>query len=280
MLDKYEVLQNFMKVSGIDADYVKTLKNETPTIVYSKKVIEKNIQTIKSIITPFEDQLYISLKAINNVQVLQFIANMGLGVDASSYQDYILAKKSGFQNISVTSVNFKDDELLEMKDALINFDNYDQLDQLNNQTIGIRLNVQNICSIKNNRYNRFGFMLDSKLFDFLKTRNLEVNSLHMHISPENIYQFEEMLEFLLKSVFLFPKLTIINLGGGLETYIFNCKFPTIIKNFHDRVDHPIKLIFEPGSLLIEYAGLGISKVLSVKNEGEIIFYFKISRLGC
>lgn len=54
MLDKYEVLQNFMKVSGIDADYVKTLKNETPTIVYSKKVIEKNIQTIKSIITPLK----------------------------------------------------------------------------------------------------------------------------------------------------------------------------------------------------------------------------------
>lgn len=266
MLDKYKILTNFLTISGIDAAYVKKLESETPTIIYSKKVIERNIQKIKSIIEPFGDQLYISLKAVNDLKVLKFIAALGLGADASSYPDFVLAERAKFQKISVTSVNFSDIELKKMENAIINFDNYDQLDTLSNQEIGIRLSAENIESVKNNRYSRFGFMLNNSLLKFLKQRKLEVASVHMHISPENIEQFEDMLIFLRKSSFLFPNLKVINVGGGLESYIFNSQFASVLKSFHDKIDRSIKVIFEPGSLLIEYAGLGLSKVLSVKRN--------------
>ncbi|HIQ12895.1 MAG TPA: hypothetical protein EYH44_00685, partial [Thermoprotei archaeon] len=85
-------IQGFLRIGGdkllLDGVDIIGLAGETPTpfYIYSKSVVKKNIENLKSILSGVEGEykIFYAMKAFSDSRILKIVRNLGLGVEVVS----------------------------------------------------------------------------------------------------------------------------------------------------------------------------------------------------
>lgn len=277
----------------------------TPFYLYSKQAIKDNIEYFHSCAKNNFDHPFIhyAMKANSHPEVLKIIASLGHGVDIVSLGEYKLAVSAGvspsniiFSGVGKTEMEIE--EIISHKESIKSF-NVESLDELETiQKISSRYNqITNIAfrlnpDVKAQTHqhistggscHKFG-MTSGEIEVALaeKWPNLNLVGLSIHIGSQ-LKNFEatknainEMLDLIRRNNL--QHLSFLDFGGGLGIFYgphdhdltsapdYFLQIKNQITPFFESTQLP-QIIFEPGRFITGNAGILISKVVRMKDNG-------------
>lgn len=254
----------------------------SPAIIYDYNSIVNTVAKIKSDIKHIPDvQLCFAVKANRNKEVLKILQELGLGADVASIQELDAALEVGINPIYSTSPAYNEeflDKLFE-NNIMPDFNSISQLkkfvDKYNLTEVGVRIKVpltNENSDINFGKMSRFGIDIDSKDFlEFVKNKDLKIKQLHFHLGElQNSDIVSEMMSYITSKSKDFEDLEVINLGGGL-TYLYSDNSEVIkswdivrehVIKMNNILNKKIKIIIEPGMLILAMSGYLYSKIQS------------------
>ncbi|VXC36613.1 conserved hypothetical protein [Bacillus sp. 349Y] len=257
----------------------------TPSIIYDVAAIKHVIQSLLNDIRVIpEATLLYSVKANRNPTILRLLADMGLGVDVASIEELQAVKKAGFEIIHATSPSFSADEIKMLREAGI-FPDFNSLSQLelarielgSLEEVGLRVKFPLLLSEEEGETtfgegSRFGINLfEPSIKSYLIKHQIEVKQIHIHLGEmRNVRVMEQVMKSIAKLVKIYPSIESINLGGGL-TYLYSDQeeaknvwkmVATYVEDIQCTLGRSIKLMVEPGMLLMAMCGYLLSSVRS------------------
>lgn len=273
-------MKNFIKKIRKYATYsnLSSLINikETPAIVYDIDILNSVISEFREIINCREYiKLYFAVKSNNNKNLISYISKLVDGFDVASIYEFNIVKDLGLP-ISYTSPSISTENFNYLFSSVTV--NLDSLEQVNNylcmssiKNIGLRINI----SYSFDKNSRFGIILDENSINYLKNKNVKINSLHFHSEIKNDFYFKAVkisIENLIKNNLLYAdEIESLNLGGGfLNNFVGNqfeelFNFIDFLKVKYFSKNNKIKFIIEPGAAISIFLGFLITEVSSVKN---------------
>ena len=279
---------------------VKDIADEigTPFYLYSHATLKRHFQAFNSAFEGIDNLICYSAKANTNRAVLKLFADLGCGLDIVSGGELYRGLKSGFASDRVvySGVGKSSDEIdyaLKQGILMFNVESLVELELINeragrlNKRAPIAIRVNPNVDPKTHPYistglkkNKFGIDAEAALEGYRVAERLEhvdVIGVACHIGSQitDSDPFEEALKSLKA---LIKKLTQIginikylDMGGGLGITYADEKPPpideyagTIIEQLKDM---DLKLILEPGRVLVGNAGILVTKVLYRKTGG-------------
>lgn len=264
----------------------------TPCILYDEDMIIHTLKNIKDLISIVDEfKLHIAIKSTHNVEILKLINQYVEGCDVASIGELKLAKEAGFQNITTTSPGYSKDEFNELiKNNVI--PDIDSLEQLKyyaknypSTDVGLRIKVllddkyQNEFTFMND--SRFGIVNIESAKSIVDENNLKIKSLHIHTGQSNPKDFLEKFKYLIDIATDVKSVNTINLGGGLFHFFSDIKgakevlndIAIMLDKWQLKNNREIKIIIEPGALLLGGNGFLISSIMNMseyKNQKNII----------
>lgn len=270
---------------------------ETPYVIFDFVGIRHAVREYQhSIALLGNAKLNFALKACYEPDILRLLCDERLGVDVASSNEFKLAQRMGFREISATGPSFiypDQVDMLKRAQSILDFSSYDQLVRLTsdaytngNKVIGLRVRVAFPHEIEDEgtfgRNSRFGINpFNEQLRDYLKSQKLIVERLHFHtgqLSPARLlYEFEYCKRIIAE----YPTIKTIDFGGGFYTLFAH-------RNETERVFSYIKAIneteyanslqfrFEPGAGLIGPFGYLVATVISLEHGNR---YFEDDLIG-
>ncbi len=270
----------------------------TPFYVYSQSKITKNFEQLKN---SLDSEIFYAVKANSNQAIIRLMASLGAGADVVSVGELERAITAGikpekiiFEGIGKTTQDIT--FAIEKNIRLINIESIDELERVNEVAlhqnkkinIGIRLNPnidgQTLDKISTGKKtDKFGIDTDKldEIFQVLEvSKNVNLIGISCHIGSQifSINVFTEIFQKMKTNaqIFLDKGYTIkhVDLGGGLgvnyhqDQEILNLE---LVKNEMDKCyfDVPYKLSFEPGRYLVANAGILVTTVTTIKNNGGV-----------
>lgn len=274
-------------------------KYGTPTYVYNASIIEKRCQRLKAAFTGLPVSWMFAVKANDNPHILKLILDQGFGFDTVSFEEVLLALKVGQnpEKIFYTENNMTDTEMLEAIESqvVLNIGSFSRLKQFcqseHAKTCTIRVNPRigdghHAKVDTGNQDSKFGIRLDliPHAVQFAAEHGVKITGLHIHIGsgiqrPENLTQ---AMKVLLEIGRQLPDLEYINFGGGfpvpyqLKQDEFSIEdfakvASPILKAELERRSGGISFLFEPGRWIVAPAGVLLTQVNTVKDQGRITF---------
>jgi diaminopimelate decarboxylase len=267
----------------------------TPVYVYSRRRILANLERVR---TAFPDaEIHFSAKSNHNLAVLRALIEAGAGIDAVSTGEIQLALAAGAKPADIVFAGVAKSEA-ELRYAVregigwINLENVGEADLLNDIVDDERLEPVRVAL----RYNpevaanthphiatghsaaKFGLNADD-LRDLLARRaalpNLRIEGLHLHIGSQlrDTAATAEAVQHALTLIEEAPFIHTLNLGGGFPVaYAGGDTLPTpadfaaaVLPLLRER---GLKLLLEPGRSLVADAGVLLTQVLYIKDQGE------------
>ncbi len=282
-------------VEGVSLEDI-TKTQATPFYVYSQTKITSTFEKLKKTL---DSEIFYAVKANSNQAIIKIMASLGAGADVVSVGELQRAINAGvepqkiiFEGIGKTKQDIA--FAIEKNIRLINVESIDELERVNeiayNQgkkiNIGIRLNPnidgQTLDKISTGKKtDKFGVdneKLD-EIFQVLKVlNNVNLIGISCHVGSQifNINVFVEIFQKMKTSAEIFLDkgypIKHVDLGGGLgvnyhqEQEKLNLQ---LIKSELDKCyfDVPYKLSFEPGRYLVANAGILITSIITIKNNG-------------
>jgi len=272
----------------------------TPFYVYSQNKIEDTYKKLESVLST---EIFYSVKANSNQAIIKLMATLGAGADVVSIGELeraIMAgvdpKKIIFEGIGKTNKDIS--FAISRNIRLINVESIDELQRINDIAleqnkivdIGIRLNPnidgQTIDKISTGKKtDKFGIDTGklAKIFQVLEvSKNVNLIGISCHVGSQifSINVFSEIFKKMKKNAQLFIDkgyfIKHVDLGGGLGvTYQQNDEGLKLelIKSEMDRCFENVayQLSFEPGRYLVANAGILVTSVVTIKNNGGINF---------
>jgi len=270
----------------------------TPFYIYSQSKITSTFKQLKNALN---SEIFYAVKANSNQAIIKLIASLGAGADVVSVGELERAIIAGVepQKIIFEGIGKTKQDIvfaIEKNIRLINIESIDELERVNEVAlhqnkkinIGIRLNPnidgQTLDKISTGKKtDKFGIDTDKldKIFQVLEvSKNVNLIGISCHIGSQmfNINVFAEIFQKMKTNaqIFLDKGYAIkhVDLGGGLgvnyhqDQEILNLK---LVKNEMDKcyIEVPYKLSFEPGRYLVANAGILITSVITIKNNGGI-----------
>lgn len=264
----------------------------TPTYVYSATRILNNARRLKQAFEPLGATLHYSLKANNNLAILQLLAGLGLGMDAVSAGEIYRAQQAGVDPIHIVfaGVGKTRDELLYALQAEVgwfNVESHGELVLLNElagrlkkrPTIALRLNpdvqAKTHHHIATGHFGaKFGMSADtiaSILAHQDETPNVEIRGLHVHIGSQ-LGDVNETVEAVRRTQQLaepYADIRMLNIGGGFPVrYTEDDEYPQP-EHFADALAPHLKgwqVMMEPGRSIVADAGVLLISVLYLKDQ--------------
>ncbi len=272
-------------------------KYHTPFYCYSLTQLKNNFVSFKNTFKSIKPLICFSIKSNSNLFILKELKKIGSGADVVSVGELLKALRAGIkpEKIVFSGVGKTEEEIkiaIKKKILLINAESESEVNLINKiskklskkTSIGIRLNP-NISGKTHkkistgSKYEKFGLLYN----DFInlckkvkKMKNLKLEGLSVHIGSQitDIEPFEKVLSLLNK---LLKKTNInfkyIDLGGGMgisyakkEKEINLKKYSQLVKNFLKKKN--IRIIFEPGRIIVGNTASIISKVIYIKKSGN------------
>ncbi len=270
----------------------------TPLYVYSQKKIEEKYNNLKKALNA---EIFYAVKANSNQAIIKLMSTLGAGADVVSVGELeraitagINPKKIIFEGIgkSKEDISFA----ISNNIRLINVESIDEIQRINNVAeahnkcvdIGIRLNPnidgQTIDKISTGKKtDKFGIDTD-KLQDMFQSlenaKNINLISISCHVGSQifNIKVFSEIFMKMKANAQLFLdkgySIKHVDLGGGLGVTYQNKDNEVDLELIKDEIDKcfenvPYQLSFEPGRYLVANAGILITSVMTIKNNGGI-----------
>ncbi len=271
---------------------------QTPFYIYSQKKIQNKIEMTKKILG---NNIFFSVKSNSNQALLKLVQSFDIGADVVSTGELKRSLAAGFSpnKIIFEGVGKSKDDLLyaiQKNIRLINTESLEEiklLEMLASEknkkiNIGVRLNpnidgstISKISTGK--KTDKFGIEIDEidaiiNIIKNCKSLNLLGISCHIGSQISNINAYKNTFIEMKKAAEKFGNAGInikhIDLGGG-----FNVKYkdedPEFnIKDFKNELDLCFKgsnfeLSFEPGRYLIAEAGILVTSIITIKNNGGI-----------
>ncbi|MBL7942646.1 MAG: diaminopimelate decarboxylase, partial [Flavobacteriales bacterium] len=239
-------------------------------------------------------------KALNNINMLKFIRNLGAGLDTVSIQEVWLGKHAGFDPADIlytpNCVSMDEIRMAVAEGVQVNIDNISILEQFGHEFGGsvpvcIRVNPHvmaggNINISTGHIDSKFGISVYQMrhVERIIKSEGLVVNGLHMHTGSDilDVDVFLRAAEILFETTAHFPDLTFVDLGSGFKVPYKPDDYSTDIeelgKKLSQRFDafcrtygRELELWFEPGKFLVSQSGTFLVKVNVIKQTTATVF---------
>ena len=289
----FAVMKNIDLIKAAD-------KFGTPLYVYDLSKIESQYnRLVNSFKTIKNLKINYAVKALSNLSILNYINNLGAGIDTVSIQEVLLGIKAGFspEKIIYTPNGVSIDEIKNVSKmgVNINIDNLNMLEQFGSQypeiPVCIRINPH-VMAGGNNKISvghidsKFGISIHQipLLLRIVKNTNIKVNGIHMHTGSDilDIEVFIHAAEILFETASKFKELEFIDFGSGFkvpyspgdnETNIeeLGVKLSKRFNDFCDEYGKDLILAFEPGKFLVSEAGNFLCSVNSIKQTTSTVF---------
>jgi len=284
-------------VEGVSLEDITKIQ-PTPFYIYSQSKITNTFQQLENTLG---SEIFYALKANSNQAIIKLMAGLGAGTDVVSVGELERAIIAGVepQKIIFEGIGKSKQDItfaIEKNIRLINIESIDELQRINevalNQNkkinIGIRLNPnidgQTLDKISTGKKtDKFGIDTDKldEIFQVLEvSKNINLIGISCHVGSQifNINVFADIFQKMKTNaqIFLDQGYAIkhVNLGGGLgvsyhpNQEVLNLQ---LLKKEMDKyyIDAPYKLSFEPGRYLVANAGILVTSIITIKNNGGI-----------
>ena len=267
----------------------------TPTYVYSAATLTRHYRVFSEALAGVDHEICYAVKANGNLGVLGLLADMGSGFDIVSVGELERVITAGGDPAKVvfSGVGKRDDEIaraLEVGIACFNVESASELDRIDaiarakGMRAPISLRVNPDVDAKTHPYistglkeNKFGIAVDEAeaLYRDAATRDgLKLIGVDCHIGSQltDLAPFQDAVKRLLSLIDRLAEAGIrlehIDVGGGLgityndETPPSPAAYAEVIRELVAGRD--LKLLFEPGRVLVANAGVLLTRVLHLK----------------
>ena len=269
----------------------------TPFYLYSHSTLTRHFKVFNEAFEGIERLVCFSAKANTNLAVLRLFATLGCGLDIVSGGELYRGLQAGFASdrIVYSGVGKRVDEIdyaLESKILMFNLESLDELKLINeragslNRRAPVAIRVNPNVDPKTHPYiatglkkNKFGIDTEAAIEGYQMAcalKNIEVIGIDCHIGSQitEVGPFEEALKSI-KSLLQHLKAELgiqigyIDMGGGLGITYADETPPSLkeyAKAFLTNLDGmDLRLILEPGRVLVGNAGILVTRVLYKKS---------------
>ena len=273
---------------------------DTPLYIYEAEIIDRQYSRLKQAFSSCKTRINFACKALNNVNVMRHLHDLGACLDTVSIQEVWLGLKAGFtpEEIIYTPncVSMEEIDLAVKEGVMINIDNISILEQFglkygNTVPICIRINPHvmaggNINISTGHIDSKFGISIyQMRHVDrVVKNTGLNVIGLHMHTGSDivDVDIFLRAADILFEQAEHFPDLTFIDFGSGFKVPYkpddhstdieeLGEKLTARFKEFCTEYGRELELWFEPGKFLVSQAGTFLVKVNVLKQTTAAMF---------
>ncbi len=267
----------------------------TPLYIYSHATLTRHYNVFDGALSDIDHLVCYSVKANSNIAVLRTLAKLGSGFDIVSGGELyrVLLAGGDPHKVVFSGVGKSDDEIefaLENDILMFNVESEEELEVIDQiagklgkkAPVSFRINPD--VDPKTHPYistglskNKFGIPSDYALEIYekaLKLKNIEVVGIDAHIGSQltQVSPFIEAMEKLLRLIEKIEKLGVsikyFDIGGGLGIR-YRDENPPHPEEYASEIkkllgDRKIKMIFEPGRVIVGNAGIFVTKVLYTK----------------
>ncbi|MEX1121429.1 MAG: diaminopimelate decarboxylase [Balneolales bacterium] len=271
----------------------------TPVYCYAEDAIHERCQSVKKIFKGLPVQWLFAMKANDNPHILDIFRCERFGFDTVSYEEVLLGLNfvDDPANIFYTENNMTDAEMNGAIEAgvTLNIGSLTRLEAFcqhpDTRSCSIRINPNigdghHTKVITGNMDSKFGIRIDllPDCLALAKKHGVRITGIHAHIGSgiQNPVNFKTAMEILLRIAADFPDLEAINFGGGIPVPYrpedkefsladFSGLVEPLLKDDFKNRTRPITYFFEPGRWLIAQAGILLTRVNTVKDQGNKVF---------
>lgn len=270
----------------------------TPFYLYSHNTLTDHLTKIQKAFAPVNPLICFAMKSNDNLAVLKTLANLGAGFDIVSGGELkkVLRINADPKKIVFASVGKTEEEIVAAIEAgilLFNVESLPELDEIHR--IAVKLNKRPKVALRINPdvkalthakittgtlKNKFGIDLQTArkmMKSAKKYPHVQLSGLHIHIGSQITTRapFIKALIKVLEFIGILKKdgvtLEYLDIGGGLGI-IYKDEQPQTAQDFADAVlpylrKTGLKIIMEPGRFIVGNAGILVSKVLYLKDNG-------------
>ncbi len=272
----------------------------SPTYCYSYNQLKNNILKFKKDFGKLNPLICFSVKANNNIKILNEMSKLGIGADVVSKGELMAALKSKIkpQKIVFSGVGKSYEEIefaVRKKILLINAESQSEIETIlkiakkKNKIvdIGIRLNpnvdaltIREITTGKES--NKFG-LNENDLIEIInrykKSKYINIKCLSVHIGSQitTHVPYLKMLKVVQKVINISNfQFEYIDLGGGMGINYGKEKKLLDYKKYSKEIykfvkKNNVKIIFEPGRSIIGNTGYLLTKIIYIKKTNKINF---------
>lgn len=267
------------------------LDTTVPHYVYHLPTIQNRIEQLKGLKSI--SKIFYAVKANTHPQILELISKNDLGLECVSIEEMKFIEEKTQNSHILFTPNFCGKEEYEYafnKNYYVNVDNWELLlkspEVFQGKKIILRLDPgygrgHHHYVQTGGKNSKFGIDTEklNELAKICSRLDVSVIGLHAHMGSgiPNKSTWKELSLFLLSFLNKFPKVKIINLGGGLpipyrphevEFDITELDNELLeIKNLYPDIDFWI----EPGRFLVADSGVLLAEVTQIKNKGEVCY---------
>lgn len=271
-----------------------------PVYVYDADKISSQYNRLTQAFSNVKNlRLNYAVKALNNINVLRLMKQLGSGLDTVSIQEVQLGIMAGFDPSRIiftpNGVSLEEIEEAAKLGVQINIDNLSILEQFGSthpQTpVCIRINPHVMAGGNANISvghidSKFGISIHQipHILRIVELTGMHINGIHMHTGSDilDIDVFLYASEILFETAKNFKDLEFIDFGSGfkvpykegdIETNIeeFGKKLTERFNDFCKEQGKELTLAFEPGKFLVSEAGKFLVKVNVVKQTTSTVF---------
>ncbi len=270
----------------------------TPFYLYSYKTIADHFTKIQKAFAPLNPIICFAMKANGNLAIIKSLVDLGAGIDIVSKGELEKALMVGAdpKKIVFASVGKTDDEIsFALKTGILffNVESKPELERINavakklNKRAQVALRINPDVPAPTHEYittgslkKKFGIDLrttkaifkDRKTYPFI-----DISGVHIHIGSQItegapfVNAIKKVIKFIEELKSEGVKLEYLDIGGGLGI-IYKDEKPQSAADYAAKVvpllaKTGLKIIMEPGRFIVGNAGIFVTKVLYVKDNG-------------
>lgn len=257
----------------------------SPLYVYDLPEIERRYLRFVQAFSYRPLECHYALVCNKNPVIVRRLHELGAGVHANTPGDAFAALAAGVpaEDIVYSGTNLSGGDLdyLLARDVALNVDSLDQLRDVVRRrrgwSVGLRFLIDD--PTKKNRIGVSPSELEAAL-SIANAGGIRIAGLHMYAGTNNLRasRFLDCVDRLLAAAETLPDLEYVNLGGGygigyregeseLDLDAVGSEVTRRVQLLSERRDRTIRLIVEPGRVVVASAGSLLMTVVSVKNRG-------------
>jgi len=271
----------------------------TPAYIYSKATFKDHLQKIQQAYSELDTMVCYSVKACGNINILQFMAELGSGFDIVSGGELYRVLQAGGDpsNVVYAGVGKTDTEIVEALNAGIAYFNIESEAELENlirlakqydkrPKAALRVNPDvdpktHIYTTTGKKETKFGVDLEraERVFaDYGGNDAVRLCALHIHLGSAG-HTVEPYIEAVDKVLDLMQRLRsagftieVLDIGGGYGADYITGTAPTAADYAAAIVPllkgKDLKVILEPGASIAANAAILLTRVLYLKKGGS------------
>ncbi len=271
----------------------------TPAYCYAESVVRERCRSLITLFPGLPVKWLYAMKANDNPFLLEIIREEGFGFDTVSTEEVELAQRfvDDPREIFYTENNMSDPEMEWAigSGVRLNFGSLPRLKQYcehpGTQSCSIRIKPDIGDGLHRrvntgDRDSKFGIRLEllDECLAVAREHQVRITGIHVHIGsgirkPENLIAAMERMAELAER---FPDLESINFGGGLPVPYkaedqafslseFEKQARPLLLRLHEKYSGRLTFYFEPGRYIMAPAGVLLTRVVSVKDQGNVIY---------